>query len=86
VREDEKIQKLIRFSKSFYCITQKSEKLFFNDLRFGQTVGWADKNADFVFMFGIEKTSDCRTKISRGQWRSSRLKGMGKLWERIKGN
>ena len=84
-KNDENIQKLIRFSKGFYTISRKKEKLFFNDVRFAQAGGWTDLKADFVFSFEIVKNTDGSVEVKRGEWRSSRMSGLKTLWERIKG-
>jgi len=85
IKNDESVQKLIRFSKGFYIISQRDEKIFFNDVRFAQAGGWTDLKADFVFSFEIVKNAEGSVEIKRGKWRSSRLSGLETLWERIKG-
>ncbi len=82
---DEKIKKLIRFSKGFYTLSQKKGKLYISDVRFAQAGGWTDPNADFVFSFEIVKNQDGSIEVRKGEWRSSRLSGLETLWERIKG-
>lgn len=84
-RNDERVQKLIRFSKGFYTISQRDGKMYFNDVRFAQAGGWTDLTADFVFSFEIMKKSGNSVEIRKGEWRSSRLSGLETLWERIKG-
>lgn len=86
IRSDEKIQKLARFSKSYYTVTKENGKLFFHDLRFGQAGGWSDKKAGFVFVFEIEKHDDGSVTVHRGQWHSPGKNSLGAWWKRLKGN
>ncbi|HEY6504164.1 MAG TPA: metal-dependent hydrolase, partial [Chitinophagaceae bacterium] len=41
-RGNEELEKLIRFSKQFYTAEKWNDTLVFNDLRFGQIIGWQD--------------------------------------------
>ena len=51
---NEQIKKLIEISEGYYTITDKEDYLIFNDLRFGQTLGWIDPKSNFVFSYKIK--------------------------------
>lgn len=84
-RDQKDIRNLIRFSKGYYTITIKDERMYFNDIRFAQMAGWVDPQADFVFSFEIVRKPDGFAEVRKGEWRSSRMSGLGSLWSRILG-
>jgi inner membrane protein len=42
------VQELKTFSQGFYTIEKKQDTLIFNDLRFGQEIGWHDPSQPFA--------------------------------------
>jgi inner membrane protein len=67
VNDHETLQKLIRFSKGFYVIQKRKDSLIFNDLRFGQILGWRYPNNDFVFHYNLQHNEDNKLIIQRGR-------------------
>jgi inner membrane protein len=47
VEDTEALQKLKRFSQQFYTAEKWNDTLVFNDLRFGQIMGWHDPKGKF---------------------------------------
>ncbi|MBI3500742.1 MAG: metal-dependent hydrolase [Bacteroidetes bacterium] len=86
---NEAVQKLIRFSRGYYCFTRCDDELRFNDLRFAFS-GEFSCNADrknFVFSFALKKNPSAPygIEVKRSSWGTSRFMGFSKLVERIKG-
>lgn len=67
VYDHESLQKLIRFSKGFYFIQHRNDSLIFNDLRFGQILGWRYPNNDFVFHYSLEHDVNNKLIIQKGR-------------------
>lgn len=83
-RED--LQQLIRFSKGYYTVQQWGDSLVFNDLRFGQVMGWHNPTARFVFYYYLQYPSANTLLIQRGRmagWNAEAWKG---LFHRIQGD
>ena len=68
VHDQENIQKLIRFSQGFYTISKTNDTLLFNDLRFGQIIGWQNPKEQFVFHFYLEHPDDNKVVVQRGRF------------------
>lgn len=86
-REDElrALNNLKRFSQGFYTIQNWHDTLVFNDLRFGQVVGWYDPDEKFVFHYYIQHKGNTMA-VQRGRfakWNSATIRA---LIERIRGN
>ncbi|MEP7321130.1 MAG: metal-dependent hydrolase [Saprospiraceae bacterium] len=64
----EEIIKLKRFSQGFYTVEQWSDTLVFNDLRFGQMIGWDHPDQRFVFHFFLEKKGSNDLVVQRGRF------------------
>jgi len=80
------IEQLKRISEGWYCITQKENQLFFNDLRFG--VMNTDKNdMHFSFSYQITKENgEIKATELPNKNRAQAKKLLGKLWIRLQGN
>lgn len=86
VSDHESLQKLIRFSQQFYTAELWSDTLVFNDLRFGQIIGWQDPRERFVFHFFVEHPDGNRLVVQRGRFAKwDRDVAVG-LLKRIKGD
>ncbi|HTM92464.1 MAG TPA: metal-dependent hydrolase [Flavisolibacter sp.] len=83
----EDLQRLIRFSQGYYTVEQWNDTLVFNDLRFGQMVGWYDPGERFVFHYFLQ-TSDKDNKlvVQRGRFAKWNWETTQSLIERIRGN
>ncbi len=85
-RDQADLQQLIRFSQQFYTVEKWGDTLVFNDLRFGQIIGWHNPKQRFVFHYYLQHPADNTLVVQRGRfegWNREVVKGLVK---RIKGN
>lgn len=68
VRDHENLQKLIRFSQQYYTVEQWGDTLVFNDLRFGQIIGWQQPRGRFVFHYYLSHPADNELVVQRGRF------------------
>jgi inner membrane protein len=68
ITDHEAIQQLKRFSKQFYTVEQWNDTLVFNDLRFGQIIGWQNAREKFVFHYFLEHPKDNDLVVQRGRF------------------
>lgn len=80
------VQDLIRFSRQFYTIEQWQDTLVFNDLRFGQVVGWHEPEGKFMFHYFLKPQLDNTLVVQRGRFQGWNEETLRSLWLRIKGN
>lgn len=85
VKDHEDLQKLIRFSKGYYTVLQRNDTLIFNDLRFGQMIGWKDAAAPFVFYYYLQHPESNRFVVQRGRFARWDRAAFRALWRRIRG-
>jgi len=86
VSDQEALQKLIRFSQQFYTVENWSDTLVFNDLRFGQIIGWHDPEGKFVFHYFLQHPSANELVVQRGRFRGWNRETFNSLLKRIAGN
>jgi inner membrane protein len=86
VNNHEDLQKLLRFSKGFYALQKWSDTLVFNDLRFGQVIGWKDSAAPFAFYYYLQHPSENKLVVQRGRFARWDKEALFALLKRIKGN
>lgn len=82
----EDLQKLIRFSKQFYTVEKYNDTLVFNDLRFGQIVGWQNPRAKFVFHYYLQHPQENKLVVQRGRFEGWNRTSIQALLKRITGN
>lgn len=80
------LQRLIRFSQQFYTVEKYKDTLVFNDLRFGQIVGWQNPTERFVFHYFLQYPGDNTLVVQRGRFAKWNWQVVESLWRRIKGN
>lgn len=85
--QDEKVVRQLRWiSEGWWLITQKEERLFFNDIRFGLLT--ADRqNPEFSFSYQLiedDNTVQAIEVTNKSRGRAGEL--LTKLWTRLKGN
>jgi len=68
VADHEDLQHLKRFSEGFYTTEQWGDTLVFNDLRFGQMIGWRDRRGRFVFHYYLSHPDDNHLVVQRGRF------------------
>jgi inner membrane protein len=87
IKDHEEVQKLLRFSQGFYTVEKWNDTLVFNDLRFGQIVGWYDPGEHFVFHYFLQHSpDDNRLVVQRGRFANWNMNTTRSLWRRIKGD
>lgn len=86
VNNYEDLQKLIRFSQQFYTAEMYSDTLVFNDLRFGQVIGWKNPKEKFVFHYYLQHPGGNRLVVQRGRFAKWDWDVVKALVKRIQGN
>jgi inner membrane protein len=86
VEDHEELQKLKRFSQKFYTVEKWNDTLVFNDLRFGQIMGWHDPKGKFVFHYFLKDSADNKLVVQRGRLEGWDKNAFNLLVKRIKGN
>jgi inner membrane protein len=86
VSDHEEVQKLVRFSQQFYTVEKWQDTIVFNDLRFGQIIGWDDPKGKFVFHYFLEHPRDNKLVVQRGRFSGWTWATFNHLWTRIRGN
>ena len=85
LRNEDKIQRLIKVVEGWYTITEREGQLLFNDLRFGLMS--VDPNTDkYAFSYILEKENGELTVTEEPKDRSDAKRLLGDLWKRIGGN
>ncbi|MBP6023434.1 metal-dependent hydrolase [Ferruginibacter sp.] len=82
----EDLQKLIRFSQQFYTAEMYNDTLVFNDLRFGQVIGWKSPREKFVFHYYLQHPGDNKLVVQRGRFAKWDWGVVKALAKRIRGN
>lgn len=68
IPDKKELQRLIRFSQQFYTVEKKADTLLFNDLRFGQVIGWQNPKEEFAFHYYLHPAIDNRLVVQRGRF------------------
>jgi inner membrane protein len=85
VNDHEDLHKLIRFSQQYYTVEQWKDTLVFNDLRFGQIIGWQNPRGRFVFHYYLQHPNDNQLVVQRGRFEGWNPQTAWVLLKRIKG-
>lgn len=83
--DHEEISQLKKFSQGWYTVEHWHDTLVFNDLRFGQMVGWRDPQAHFVFHYFLDHGKDNKLVVQRGRFAGWDMNVMHSLYTRIRG-
>ena len=86
VEDHEELQRLIRFSEQFYTVEQWHDTLVFNDLRFGQIIGWHDPREKFVFHYYLQDPGGNKLVVQRGRFAKWDRHSIHSFFKKIKGN
>ncbi len=79
------VHRLKRFSQGHYTVELAGDTLIFNDLRFGQMIGWKNPREGFVFHYYLRPALDNRMVLQRGRFDNWDIDATNALMERIKG-
>ena len=80
------VQLLKKFSQGFYTIEKWNDTLVFNDLRFGQIIGWERADEHFVFHYFLTQPENNQLVVQRGRFAKWNRSTPGILVNRIRGN
>lgn len=80
------VQQLIRFSQQFYTVQQWKDTLVFNDLRFGQVIGWQYPSQKFAFHYFLQYPTQNTLVVQRGRFQGWHWQTIASLFKRIQGN
>lgn len=86
LKNNAKIKEMIAVSEGWYTITQKEDKLYYNDLRFGLLSTHTDAQ-NFVFQYQIDVDKQMNvtfTEVPKDAIDAKKL--LSELWQRIQGN
>lgn len=67
-RRQHDVHTLMTFSQGFYTADTSSHGIIFNDLRFGQMMGWQNPEAPFVFHYYLQDTDANQLVVQRGRF------------------
>jgi inner membrane protein len=82
----EDLQQLIRFSQQFYTVERWGDTLVFNDLRFGQIIGWEQPRGRFVFQYYLQQPDANQLVVQRGRFEGWNRRSFQALLKRIQGH
>jgi inner membrane protein len=85
IKDQEDLQRLIRFSQQFYTVERWGDTLVFNDLRFGQMLGWQNPRGKFVFHYFLQQPKSNNLVVQRGRFNGWNWQVVKGLFNRIKG-
>ncbi|HNP24249.1 MAG TPA: metal-dependent hydrolase [Panacibacter sp.] len=85
VKNQPDLPQLLRFSQGFYTAEYWHDTLVFNDLRFGQMIGWSDPHARFVFHYYLQHSAENKLVMQRGRFENWSWAALKALAVRIKG-
>lgn len=86
IEHHEEVNKLKLFSQGFYTVEQWSDTLVFNDLRFGQIIGWHDPKERFVFHYFLQHPASNELVVQRGRFARWDAEVVRSFFSRIRGN
>ncbi len=86
VLDHEEVQHLLRFSQGYYTVEKWHDTLVFNDLRFGQIIGWYNPNERFAFHYFLQHSDAAnRLVVQRGRFARWDRETIRALLKRIAG-
>jgi inner membrane protein len=77
---------LVRFSQGYYTIEKWHDTLVFNDLRFGQMIGWKDPRAKFAFHYFLQYPDKNDLVVQKGRFANWDREAVVSLLKKIRGN
>lgn len=86
IKEQRQLQQLIRFSQGYYTVEKRKDTMVFNDLRFGQVIGWEEPYGEFAFHYYIQPDIDNTLVVQRGRFAKWDRRSFRLFWKRVKGH
>lgn len=84
--DQDDVKKLLRFSQHKYTVEKWHDTLVFNDLRFGQILGWENPREKFVFHYFLRQDADNKYVVQRGRFAQWNWQVVKNFLRRIEGN
>lgn len=81
----EDLRKLVRFSQGYFTAERSEQGIIFNDLRFGQIMGWQTRDAQFVFHYYLDKPGANDLVVQRGRFSNWDEENIKSFIRRIRG-
>lgn len=85
VADHESLQHLLKFSQGYYTVSYDNDTLLFNDLRFGQILGWKYPDQKFTFHYYLQHPADNKFVVQRGRFEKWNAQEIKDFLIRIKG-
>lgn len=82
--DQEVLADLKRFSQGYYTVETSGDTLIFNDLRFGQMLGWQHPHSGFVFHYYLKPDLDNTLVLQRGRFAGWDMEATRQLIQRIR--
>ncbi len=86
MKDSTDVRQLMRFSQKFYTVERWNDTLVFNDLRFGQIIGWQNPHEHFAFHYFLRPTADNLLVTQRGRFAKWDGAAVKYFIRRVKGN
>ncbi|MEI8280017.1 MAG: metal-dependent hydrolase [Bacteroidota bacterium] len=80
------LENLKRFAQGYYTAEKRHDTLVFNNLRFGETAGWASTEPHFAFYYYLQYPDANKLIVQRGRFAGWDQQVVRSLFTRIKGN
>lgn len=85
VTDKKEVKQLVRFSQDFYTVEKWHDTVVFNDLRFGQIIGWQKPENHFVFHYFLDHPDANGVVVQRGRFAEWDKKVLQNFLRRIRG-
>ena len=79
------LNNLLRFSQGYYTAQMWHDTLVFNDLRFGEMLGWTGSGPRFVFHYYLQQAADNKMIVQRGRFAGWDKAAIMRFLRRIRG-
>lgn len=80
------VHRLLRFSQGYYTVEEWNDTLVFNDLRFGQVLGWQYPKNKFAFYYYLQYPHENLLAVQRGRFTGWNAETFSYFIKRITGN
>jgi inner membrane protein len=84
-RDRQDLRELVRFSQGYYTADTSGRGIIFNDLRFGQMMGWQNPEAHFVFHYFLQDSGANHLVVQRGRFAHWNRESFRVFLRRIRG-
>jgi len=84
--QSKEVDELVQFSQQFYTVEKIQDTVLFNDLRFGQVIGWQDPDEKFAFHYYLSPEIDNTLVVQRGRFAKWNEQSFRSMLSRIKGH